>query len=99
MTEYEDNYITPAVCVYHDNKVYSIEVELPGVEKENIDFQMSENWFCLKAQREDELYSGCWMLAHNIKPQIAKAKFKDGLLSIRAPQEDMANEGIKINVE
>lgn len=94
----EDNLITPAVCVYHDNQKYSIEVELPDVKKEDIDFQMSENWFCLKAPRENELFSGCWVLAHNIRPEMAKAKFEDGLLSIKVPLEEIAVEGMKIRV-
>ncbi len=94
-----DEHITPAVCVYHDNKNYNIEVELPGVEKEDIDFQMSENWFYLKAPKEDEFYSGCWILAHDIKPEKAKAKFENSILSISVPLEEIASEGIKITVQ
>lgn len=99
MAETENNIVTPSVCVSHDEKQYNIEVELPGVKKEDIDFEMSENWFCLKAPRKDENFSGCWVLVHEIKPDEAKAKFENGLLSIDVPLEEMASDGIKVPVE
>ncbi|HEY0196348.1 MAG TPA: Hsp20/alpha crystallin family protein [Methanobacterium sp.] len=92
MAEQESNSITPAICVYHDAKNYNIEVELPGVEKRDIDFEMSENWFCLKAPKKDESYAGCWVLAHDIKPEEAKAKFENGLLSVSVPLEEIATK-------
>lgn len=99
MAEEDKNLITPAVCVYHDAKNYSIEVELPGVEKKDIDFEMSENWFCIKAPRKEESFTGCWVLAHDIKPDEAKAKFDNGLLIVSVPLEEIASEGMRINVE
>lgn len=99
MAEEEKNLITPAVCVYRDAKNYSIQVELPGVEKKDIDFEMSENWFCLKAPRKDESFTGCWVLAHDIIPEEAKAKFENGVLSISVPLEEMPSEGMKISIE
>ncbi len=99
MAEQENNSLTPAVCVYHDGFNYSIEVELPGAEKEDIDFQISENWFCLKAPAKDGLYSGCWVLAHDVKPEKAKAKLEEDVLSIQVPLEGIATQGMKIAVE
>lgn len=99
MAEEESNIVTPAVCVYHDAEKYNIEVELPGVKKKDIDFEMSENWFCLKAPRKDESFPGCWVLVHDIKPEEAEAKFENGLLSINVPLVEMASKGIKVPVE
>lgn len=99
MSSPRNDSITPAVCVYQDDENYNIQVKLPGVEKEDIDFQMSENWFCLKAPKEDESYSGCWIIGHDVKPEEAKAKFENGLLSITVPMEKIASEGMKISIE
>jgi len=49
--------------LYHDKDIYTIEVELPGVHKKDIELEASENGFCLTAPREDIEYIGCWILA------------------------------------
>lgn len=77
--------ISPTACVWHDREKYTIEVELAGVEKKNIDFEMSEMSFCFKAPRNDIEYFGCWVLAHAVHPDKAKATFKNGLLTVTAP--------------
>lgn len=41
--------VSPTACVYHDREKYTIEVELAGVDNKNIDFEISETSFCLKA--------------------------------------------------
>jgi hypothetical protein len=38
--------------------------------------------FCLNAEGEKFKYSGCWSLAHRVKPETASAGFSDGLLRI-----------------
>lgn len=77
--------VSPTACVYHDREKYTIEVELAGVDKKNIHFEMTEIAFCLKAPKNDVEYSGCWVLAHAVNPNKAKATFKNGLLTVTAP--------------
>ena len=77
--------VSLSACIYHDREKYTMEVELAGVAKKDIDFEMSETSFCLKAPRNDIEYFGCWVLAHAVDPNKAKAAFKNGLLTVTAP--------------
>lgn len=90
--------VSPSACVWHDREKYTMEVELAGVEKKNIDFQMSEMSFCLKAPRNDTEYFGCWVLAHAVDPNKAKATFKNGLLKVTAPLAKPF-KGVKLSIE
>ena len=90
--------ISPTACVYHDREKYTIEVELAGVDKKNIDFEITETSFCLKAPRNDMEYFGCWVLAHEVHPNKAKATFKNGLLTVTAPLAKPM-KGVKVSIE
>lgn len=90
--------VLPTACVYHDREKYTIEVELAGVDKKDIEFQMSETSFCLKAPRNDVEYFGCWVLAHDISPKKAKGTLKNGLLTVTAPLAKPM-KGIKVPIE
>ena len=90
--------VSPIACVYHDREKYTIKVELAGVDKKNIHFEMSEMSFCLKAPRNDVEYFGCWVLAHAVDPKKAKAAFKNGLLTVTAPLAKPF-KGVKVSIE
>ena len=90
--------VLATVCVCHDREKYTIEVELAGVNKKNIDFEISETSFCLKAPRNDVEYVGCWVLAHDVDPNKAKATFKNGLLTVTAPLAKPF-KGVKVSIE
>ncbi len=90
--------ILPSVCVDHDREKYHIEIELPGVEKENIELEMGEQSFCIKAPKEDLAYSACYTLAHSIDTKKTEAKFNNGLLTINAPLKSAVG-GVKIPIE
>jgi HSP20 family molecular chaperone IbpA len=79
--------VTPEVCIDHDDKGYSIDVQLPGVSKEHIELSVGEQSLCLEAARHDEdiIYLGCYSLAHTVDEDKAKAKFENGLLKIEIP--------------
>ena len=41
--------IFPSICADHDEEKYHIEIELPGVKKEDIELEMSDESFFIKA--------------------------------------------------
>jgi HSP20 family molecular chaperone IbpA len=90
--------VTPEVCIDHDETAYSIEVELPGVMKPNVDLSLSEQSFCVEASRDDVVYLGCFTLAHKIDENQARAKFVDGLLKIEVPLKAPI-QGKRIKIE
>ncbi|MEM3726374.1 MAG: Hsp20/alpha crystallin family protein [Candidatus Bathyarchaeia archaeon] len=67
---------------YHDDEKYTVEIELPGATKENINLEVAETNLCLSAPRNDVEYFGCWIFAHEVKPKQTKASFKNGLLTV-----------------
>ncbi len=81
----------PCACFSHDDREgrLKIEMELPGVKKQDISLDMRRNSFCVSAQRgEDFEYAACYTLVHEIHPEKAEAKYENGLLSIFAPLKD-----------
>jgi HSP20 family protein len=90
--------VVPTASLCHDKESYTIEIELPGVHKKDIEFEASDNSFCLRAPRDDIEYFGCWMLAHSIDPTKAKATFTNGLLRVTAPLAESL-EGVKVPIK
>ncbi len=91
--------VLPAVCVDHDRESYHIEIELPGVKKENIDLEMGEESFCVKASKEELIYSSCYALAHSIDTAKVSAKFDNGMLTIKAPFKRPIHVGVKVPIK
>lgn len=90
--------VIPVSCIYRDDEKYAIQVELPGVEKKNVELEMTPSGFCVSGLRDDLKYSGCWTLEKEIVPKRARATFKEGLLTATAPMaESMKRHKITIN--
>src|SRR5674476_1391548 len=98
MEEIEIVPVVSTIALGHDKVNYTIEAELPGVHHQLIDFEASENSFCLSAPRDDIEYFGCWMLAHAIDPKKAAATFSNGLLRVTAPLVESC-EGVKVPIK
>ncbi len=87
----------PAAYITHSKGKYNITIELPGVKKENINLEITEQGFCLNAKGANFRYSGCWALAHRVNPEDVKAKFENGLLTIKIGLKEPP-EGRKIEI-
>jgi HSP20 family protein len=90
--------VTPNATMDHDDEFYYIQVELPGVKKEDIELSVSDQAFCLRGPRPDLTFLGCYVLAHLVDTNKTKAKFEDGLLNIEIPLKAIQNEK-KITIE
>jgi HSP20 family protein len=77
--------VAPTVYMSHDEKEYSVEVELPGIKKEEINLDVAPNGFCVSAPRENIEYSQCYTLTHEIDPEKIYAKYESGLLKFKLP--------------
>ncbi|MHA1578843.1 MAG: Hsp20/alpha crystallin family protein [Candidatus Freyarchaeota archaeon] len=90
--------ITPAMLISHDKEKYDIEIELPGVKKKDIEFEMTDGSFCLRAVKGNAEFSTCAVLAHPIVSSKAEARFRDGLLKVTVPLKEMYH-GTKIKIK
>jgi len=90
----------PEVSISHDEKDEGlvVEVELPGVKKEEIKLTISSKAFCVSADREDIKYEGCYQFAHEVDKEKAKAKFENGLLKFGVPFREPL-KGTKVEIE
>lgn len=88
--------VAPSVCAYADEngEQLHIEVELPGVDKENISFKMQEDSFTIDASREDIRYVGTYAICCPVDPDSAKATFRNGLLAVDVPYKQQPAEEI-----
>ncbi|MGD0331061.1 MAG: Hsp20/alpha crystallin family protein [Nitrososphaeria archaeon] len=77
--------VFPSVTVDHDENKFHIEIELPGSEKKDIELDVGDRSFCIKAPTEEIVYSACYTLAHEVDPKKAEATFNNGLLKISLP--------------
>jgi len=104
----------PPVDVYETDSEVVVKAELPGVKKEDIDVTIRENAIHLKAERKEEkeektenvhrverFYGRIERvipLPAEVKPEEAKAEYKDGVLEIRIPKVKVTKEAkVKIS--
>jgi HSP20 family protein len=90
--------VSPAAFIYHTEDEYILEIELPGVNKEDIEVKITENTFCVKAPRRKMEYTGCWVLAHEFNADESIASYENGLLTVKVPLTG-TKEGKEIRVE
>ena len=93
--------ISPALLAYpdenHDNLI--IEVELPGVKKENVKVKMHEDSFYINATKEGTEYIGSYAVCCPVVPEQAKAKYENGLLKVTVPYKDALENAVDVMVE
>ena len=85
MTEEFRPLLAPIVNIDHDRERYKIQIELPGVKREDIDLEVSESSFCIRASRPDAEMAGCYFLAHPVDIEGTDAALDEGLLNIVIP--------------
>ena len=111
--EFREGFVYPEVEVHERSDSIVVEVELPGVKKEDLELFVSEGEIELTAKRrvieeisETEytrrrrIKKGYYLrlkLPAPVEPERAKARLEDGLLRIILPKK--GGRGFKINVE
>ncbi len=79
--------VSPSVTVSHDlwNKRLQINVSLPDVDQKNISLDLKDDGFCITAPRNATVYSGCFLLDHEVETDRAEAIYEEGVFRIVAP--------------
>jgi HSP20 family protein len=99
---------TPTVDVFEDKNDLVIKAEVPGIEKGDLDVQISENVITIsgekkteeKLEEKDYYFRECSTgsfrrqipLPEGTEGEKARAVFKDGILEIRIPKSEEVKE-------
>jgi HSP20 family molecular chaperone IbpA len=86
-------------CLDAKGENYIVEVDLPGVNRKDIDLSMHEDIIHVLAEREDLAFHGHLHFPIKVDPKKAKAKFSNGLLRVEVPVKEKRSPPIKIEVE
>jgi HSP20 family molecular chaperone IbpA len=86
-------------CLDDKEENLLVTVELPGVEKKNIEVRMRDDVIYVKAQREDVEFLGHVHSAEKIHPKKAKASFQNGLLDIKVPLKEKRSSALRIKID
>ena len=106
----------PPVDIYETNDGIVLKVELPGVNKDDVSVEVKDNVLTLKGERlldpviKDEHYyrkersfgkfSRSFSLQELIKPDLIKASFKDGVLTLEVPRpEEEKPKQVTVNID
>jgi HSP20 family protein len=77
-----------------------IEINLPGVKKENIELKMVEEGFFIRAKREETgvEYVGTYAFCCGVIPEKATAKYCDGKLYVIVPYRE-STETVDVKIQ
>ncbi|MEK6835993.1 MAG: Hsp20/alpha crystallin family protein [Nanoarchaeota archaeon] len=97
-----ENFREPLADIKKTDKEYIIEIELPGVNKEDVILQVSNDLIEIRAKKQSELkiekkgylrhersYSGFYRtipLPFGVKEDEVESEFKNGILKIKVPK-------------
>lgn len=93
--------IEPFTDVIEEEDKVRIVVDVPGVEKEDINVEATEDEVLISATRGDRKYRKVVKLPAKVKPDTAKATYKNGVLTvtIEKVEKGKKGKGFKIQVE
>ena len=79
--------ISPKVWPHHDesDKNIVVEVELPGVAKDDVKLEITDEGFCVTGERPEFIYHACYRFLHEVAFGSVVAKYDNGLLVITVP--------------
>ncbi|AKG39044.1 MAG: archaeal heat shock protein Hsp20 [Infirmifilum sp.] len=92
--------IEPFTDIFDEGDHYRVIMDLPGVEKEEINIEATENSLVVSTTGERKYYKEV-AFKEPIKPDTAKAQYKNGVLTVTVEKkEKKAKErGVKIKIE
>jgi len=103
---YVSSYQPLKVDVREKDKEYLLEVEIPGVDKEDINIEIRDDILTISAERKEEINEekenyirkerryGSFkrsFYVDNVDQEKIKAKFKNGVLKVKLPKKEITS--------
>ena len=104
----------PKVNVFENDKLYTVTLDIPGVEKKNVNIEVEGSALIVSGKREEvnekdmSLYysqtrygnfSRTFNLPEEINVEKISAKYKNGTLNLTLPKMEKINSSINIPVK
>ena len=77
----------------------NIQIELPGVDKDDIDLRFFDEGFYLVAKKEGTKYMCSYALVCPVQPEEAIAKYANGMLTVNIPNKEPLQGGVKVKID
>ncbi|MEW6109551.1 MAG: Hsp20/alpha crystallin family protein [Nitrospirota bacterium] len=106
MPEMEE--FTPSVDIFEEGDEVVVKAEIPGMKKEEIEVNLTDNTVTISGEKKKEekvekkgyyrlersfgSFKRTFQMPTEVQTDKAKAKFKDGVLEVRAPKTEEAKK-------
>ena len=113
-SESVNSQLIPSVNVRENDDDFFVTIDLPGVDKKDLQLNLSDGFMKVIAERKDHSklkneddiwreskmgkYERSFELPLNVNEDKIKAKFKNGVLSLIIPKENIVSEVKKIAI-
>jgi len=93
--------IAPDVCMFNDEncETLNIQIDLPGVNKDEINFRFLEDGFFVIARSEDVTFKGAFALPGPVDVDKAIAEYSNGLLTVNVPYKRSVAPGKRLTID
>ncbi|PKK85270.1 MAG: hypothetical protein CVT48_06225 [Thermoplasmata archaeon HGW-Thermoplasmata-1] len=93
----------PLTDIIEGDKEVSVTVELPGVERSDIDLKVTEDGIEIKVDTPQRKYRKRLPMPCEVNPKTTKATYKNGILDVviqrKEPKKKGEGEGFRVNIE
>ena len=88
----------PLSDVQETEKEIAVTIELPGVEKKDVQLHVAEDAVTVKVEK-GRRYAARLRLPAKVLPSTAKATFKNGILDLTLQKKEAADPGHRVSIE
>jgi len=91
--------IIPKYGVYTEEQKIKLQVALPGVKKDAISMKALEDYFILRAPRDDIEYALDLDFGYNIEPEKTVSNYYEGLLTVEFKLYNPLEHAYEVKIE
>ncbi|MCQ1534200.1 Hsp20/alpha crystallin family protein [Methanosarcina sp. KYL-1] len=93
--------LSPAIWAYPDDAYENLKIEiiLPGIEKKNISFKITEDGFYVKASKEGVEYVDSYSTCCPVNPDKAVATYSNGILKVTVPYQQPFEGAVDVKID